>query len=89
MICMLCEENLENYTTKCGHNFCYDCFNRWNTGYKQNCPVCRSHLPSSRLFLSKEEININDLKLSVCLSLRHPLMYYQSDLSTLKCLICR
>ena len=54
MKCMLCEMNLNNdensfVKTKCGHNFCFNCFmNSSNQIGKIHCPTCKMILYSSK-----------------------------------------
>ena len=46
--CSICitNKNTKNVTTRCGHQFCSDCF--WIWADKNNsCPICRSKLLNS------------------------------------------
>jgi hypothetical protein len=43
--CPICYETIghnNNYTTECGHNFCFECI---STAYQRNhkCPLCRAN----------------------------------------------
>ena len=39
--CVICMDGMKNkYTTKCNHEFCLDCIDKW-TNEKNCCPLCR------------------------------------------------
>jgi hypothetical protein len=44
--CNICKKTINNiYTTKCDHEFCYDCLSKWLAS-KHTCPLCEKELVS-------------------------------------------
>jgi hypothetical protein len=43
-ICFECLDPQSTITTKCGHNFCKNCMDRWNNNRNATCPLCRTRL---------------------------------------------
>ena len=53
--CSICLDNNSNIITKCGHQYCKECFEIWYNKYNNviTCPYCRNNLSRENIYKLK------------------------------------
>ena len=51
--CCICYDKIA-YKTPCGHDVCYDCYNKMFIPFPIKCPICREIIPCGKFLTNRE-----------------------------------